>query len=275
MTGHRPSQEIERGPWTMRLDRTQRGGLVLRTVRFQGVTVIASASVPFIYVDYEDENIGAFTDHLDGSRNDVDVRPIVGGVDLHLVYDGAAPDYRYEHLWRFFLDGRFLTRVIAYGPGEEHGGKHAYFVPTRIVPARDHSSRVWSWLGPPSTGLWAHVKTEAQLIPYPDATWPFSFTVGNAGGEAADSTRRVTLRPGRSSATAWALAQNARETAAATGSVQPSAPGSRNSVPEVFNDGQPLADGESVLWLVERMSSSATPAVTGVDFAVDARTSGR
>src|SRR6187401_727531 len=123
---------IRRANWSVDYGWSAASGLRLGSCDYGGIRVIANASVPFIYVNYDGDAAGPFTDELRSERGKVDVRPIMFGFDIKVSYDLYGADYLYEHVWRFQDDGQFGSMVIIHGPGEEIDGRHTYHLPFRF-----------------------------------------------------------------------------------------------------------------------------------------------
>jgi hypothetical protein len=85
--------------------------------------------MPFVYVNYEGDISGPFTDRLQSSN--VHERSIMFGFDLKATYD-FGDDYQYDHVWRFHEDGQFGATIVIQGPGEEIHGRHTYHLPFRF-----------------------------------------------------------------------------------------------------------------------------------------------
>ena len=116
------------GDWHVRYYWSKSSGLRLGSCEYQGERVIHSASVPFVYVNYDGDSSGPFTDELKSNETAIEVRDIMLGFDLKATYDFYGPDYEYEHVWRFHDDGQFGSSVVIQGPGEEIYGRHAYHI---------------------------------------------------------------------------------------------------------------------------------------------------
>ena len=101
---------IKKANWHVRYAWSASSGLRLGICEYAAIRVIHNASVPFVYVNYEGDSSGPFTDELKSQTAKVEVREIMNGFDLKVTYDFYGPDYEYNHIWRFHDDGQFGSR---------------------------------------------------------------------------------------------------------------------------------------------------------------------
>src|SRR5436309_439705 len=73
---------IESSNWRVRYYWSKSSGLRLAGCDFGGIRAVHSASVPFVYVNYQGDSSGPFTDELQSTSKDVEVREIMRGCDL-------------------------------------------------------------------------------------------------------------------------------------------------------------------------------------------------
>src|SRR2546423_15452442 len=158
---------ITNSNWRVDYFWSKSSGLRLGVCDYHGTRVIHSASVPFVYVNYQGDSSGPFTDELQSTTTDIEVREIMRGFDLKVTYDLYGPDYQYAHVWRFHDDGQFGATIVIHGPGEEIRGRHTYHLPFRfdldLSGAGGDSIQRWTPVG--AVGYWADVPTEGRLTP--------------------------------------------------------------------------------------------------------------
>lgn len=243
---------VQQAQWRVDWRLTERRGLVLRECTFRSRRVLRAASVPFVYVRYENSDIGAFTDQLASRRGRVEVRPVLRGFDLAIRYDAFGEDYLYDHVWRFHDDGQFGGRVIVHGPGEEIAGRHTYFVPFRLdldVSGSGHDS-LQQWYSSGAAGQWADVSTEGRQTPAPGGRYDWQ-VVDKATG------RRAMIRADDGDdPELWGLRYRPEEAAAAIGGVQVAPPGADGSVPTIFAGDESVQDTDLVVWYLAARPAS-------------------
>ncbi len=255
---------ITRANWSVEYGWSRSSGLRLGVCTYAGIGVIANASVPFVYVNYEGDAAGPFTDELRSTRDTVDVRRIMFGFDLRVTYDLYGPDYLYEHIWRFQEDGQFGSAIVIHGPGEEIAGRHTYHLPFRYdlgISGQSGDSFQRRLAG----GGWADVDFEGRHVPL------------NAGGRGYDwrvidkSSRRnanIRARAG-DNAELWALRYKQIESWASWGAVTAAVPGSPGSVPAVYDNGETVQDADLVVWYIAHVPSIDRVSVCGPWFRLD------
>jgi hypothetical protein len=230
------------GNWHVNYYWSPGSGLRLGTCEFQGERVIHSASVPFVYVNYDGNTSGPFTDELKSKGTAIEVREIMFGFDLKVTYDFYGPDYEYEHVWRFHEDGQFGSSVVVQGPGEEMYGRHAYHIPFRFDLDLGTGGRN-SFQRQGAAG-WEDVDREGRFLPVapPNFDWR---VLDKKTGKAA----RIRARSG-DAAELWALAYKQSESWAAWGSAGAGVPGSPGSVPALYDNDQSVQNTNIVLWYI-------------------------
>jgi hypothetical protein len=65
---------VTRENWHVNYHWSQSSGLKLGTCDYQGIRVLRDASVPFVYVKYEGDSSGPFTDELQSLSTSIEVR---------------------------------------------------------------------------------------------------------------------------------------------------------------------------------------------------------
>jgi hypothetical protein len=241
---------IKQANWTVEYGWSQSSGLRLGICEYAGIRVIANASVPFIFVNYEGGSAGPFTDELRSSRTNVDVRRIMFGFDLKVTYDFYGPDYLYEHIWRFQDDGQFGSTVVIHGPGEEIDGRHTYHLPFRYDLDISGQSGD-SFQRRLTAGGWADVDFEGRHLPFSPAGREYHWRVIDKSRNKSASIR---ARAG-DNAELWALRYKQLESWGSWGAVTPSVPGSPGSVPAVYDNSQTVQDTDLVIWYIAHISS--------------------
>jgi hypothetical protein len=249
---------IRKANWTVKYGWSRSSGLRLGVCEYAGIRVIANASVPFIYVNYEGEPAGPFTDELRSGRSTVDVRPIMFGFDLKVSYDFYGPDYLYDHIWRFQADGQFGSTIVIHGPGEEIDGRHTYHLPFRYdLDISGESGDSFQRRLP--AGGWADVDFEGRHLPFNPGGREYHWRVID---KARDKSASIRARDG-DNAELWALRYKPLESWASWGAVTPGLPGSPGSVPAIYDSGQTVQGADIVVWYIAHVSSIERVAVCG------------
>jgi len=241
---------VKQANWTVEYGWSQSSGLRLGICEYAGIRVIANASVPFVFVNYEGGLAGPFTDELRSSRSTVDVRRIMFGFDLKVTYDFYGPDYLYEHIWRFHDDGQFGSTVVIHGPGEEIDGRHTYHLPFRFdldISGQSGDSFQRRLIA----GGWADVDFEGRHLPFDSAGHEYHWRVVDKSRNKSASIR---ARRG-DNAELWALRYKQVESWGSWGAVTSNVPGSPGSVPAVYDSGQTVQDTDVVIWYIAHVSS--------------------
>ena len=247
---------IRKANWTVKYGWSRSSGLRLGVCEYAGIRVIANASVPFIYVNYEGEAAGPFTDELRSGRSTVDVRPIMFGFDLKVSYDFYGPDYLYDHIWRFQADGQFGSTIVIHGPGEEIDGRHTYHLPFRYdLDISGESGDSFQRRLP--AGGWADVDFEGRHLPFNPGGREYHWRVID---KARDKSASLRARDG-DNAELWALRYKPLESWASWGAVTPGLPGSPGSVPAIYDSGQTVQGTDIVVWYIAHVSSIERVAV--------------
>lgn len=244
---------VKQSNWTVEYLHSPSTPLRIGRCSYAGVTVIHAASVPFVYVKYEGDSSGPFTDRLESS--DVHTRSIMFGFDLKATYD-FGDDYQYNHVWRFHEDGQFGSTIIIQGPGEEIHGRHTYHLPFRF-DLDISGSRGDSFQKRTRAGRWTNVAKEGgnKAVQAPEFEWR---VIDHA------NRRRAELRARQGDAAeAWALAYKRRESWASFGSAGSGVPGQPGSVPEIYADGQSVQNTNVVVWYIAHVTSLALPSSCG------------
>jgi hypothetical protein len=231
--------------WRVEYEWSQSSGLRLGVCEYQNIRVLHNASVPFVYVNYEGNSSGPFTDELKAKGRKVEVRDIMFGFDLKVTYDFYGEDYEYNHIWRFHEDGQFGSAIVIQGPGEEIEGRHTYHLPFRFdldISGADGDSFQRADAG----GRWHDVQKEGR------------FESTHATG-ANDEWRVLDKASGRSAAVrarardqaeVWALKYKPIESWGSWGSAGSGAPGTPGSVPAVYDNNQTVQNTNIVLWYI-------------------------
>lgn len=247
--------------WRVHYYWSKSSGLRLGVCDFGKQRVIHSASVPFVYVSYWGNSSGPFTDRLQSTSKEIEVRQIMRGFDLRVAYDIYGEDYRYEHVWRFHDDGQFGSTIVIHGPGEEIYGRHTYHLPFRFdldISGAGHDS--FQKAGP---GGWEDVRREGKFTP----TAPPAFdwrVVDKKTGDAA----RIRARA-HDAAELWALAYKPRESWGSWGATGAGVPGSPGSVPAIYDDGQSVQNTNVVLWYIAHIPAGERVSACGPWFALE------
>ncbi|SRR6266540_3790437 len=253
---------MEQSNWQITYEWSRDSGLVLGSCGFNGQPILYRASVPFVYVDYEGDAFGPFTDKLRSLSSEVSVREIMFGFDVRVSYDAFGPDYQYEHIWRFLADGQFGCRVVIHGPGEEIQGHHTYHIPFRYdldVGGRDRDSFQRRRSRKSGGGAWANVSKEGRFRAAGAGPRRYEWRVVDKG-----SDRRVSLRPGQhDSGELWVLQYSDIEHWSSWGGAMEGTPGSPGSVPAVYANRQPVQEADLVLWYIAHVPSDELPTACG------------
>ena len=247
--------------WSVQYRWSASSGLVVGPCEYMGVGVLHDAAVPFVYVNYAGDKFGPFTDELRSTTRRIERREIMHGFDLKASYDLYSDDYLYEHVLRFHDDGQFASRVVIHGPGEENGGKHVYHIPFRIdldVGGSPHDS----FQRRAASGRWTNVAREGGHKPA---------GVGTYDWRVVDPTqdRGVLVRPGDfDDSELWALSYKDVEGWSAAGGADEGIPGTRGSVPAVYDNNESVQDADVVLWYLAHVPSAELPRACGPWFAL-------
>jgi hypothetical protein len=247
--------------WRVSYYWSKSSGLRLGTCDFGGERVIHSASVPFVYVNYWGNTSGPFTDRLQSKSSTVEVREIMRGFDLKVVYDLYGEDYQYEHVWRFHDDGQFGSTILIHGPGEEIYGRHTYHIPFRFdidMSGASHDS-----FQKAGASGWEDVSTEGSFRPVAPPAFDWR-VIDKKSGHAA----RVRARAS-DAAELWALAYKEAESWGSWGSAGAGVPGSPDSVPAIYDNGQSLQDTNVVLWYIAHIPAIDRVTACGPWFALE------
>lgn len=249
---------IQKANWDVRYEWSASSGLRLGSCEYAGLRVIHNASVPFVYVNYEGDSSGPFTDELRSTSADVEVRVIMNGFDLKVTYDWYGEDYEYDHVWRFHDDGQFGSTVVIQGPGEEIDGHHTYHLPFRYDldisgTAGDSFQRRLS------AGGWQDIEFEGRQFPQvpwaPRDDWR---VIDKASGRSALIRGRA-----RDNAELWALRYKPIESWSSWGATGAGAPGDPGSVPAIYDNGQSVQSANLVIWYIAHVPSVERVAACG------------
>jgi len=246
----------ERANWRVGYYWSKASGLRLGACDYGGQRVIHSASVPFVYVNYWGNSSGPFTDKLQSTSNQIEVREIMNGFDLKVAYDLYGADYEYAHVWRFHDDGQFGSAIVVQGPGEEIRGRHTYHLPFRLDLDLSGSGGD-SFQKRSTANRWVDVAKEGRQKPthVPDWDWR---VVDKASGRSAKVRARV-----GDDAEIWALRYKQSESLASIGATETGVPGSPGSVPAIYDDDQLVQDANVVLWYIGHISAHERVAACG------------
>ena len=236
-------------------------GLRLGTCDYGDTRVIHSASVPFVYVNYWGNSSGPFTDRLQSTTNTVEVREIMNGFDLEVVYDIYGADYKYAHVWRFHDDGQFGSTIVIHGPGEEIYGRHTYHIPFRFD--LDLSGASGDSFQRAGTAGWEDVEREGRFTPV--APPAFDWRVVD---KKTDKAARVRARA-HDAAELWVLAYKPRESWGSWGSAGHGVPGSPGSVPAIYDDGERVQNTNVVLWYIAHIPAIERVSTCGPWFVLE------
>jgi hypothetical protein len=236
-------------------------GLRLGVCDYHGTRVIHSASVPFVYVNYQGDSSGPFTDELQSTTNDIEVREIMRGFDLKVTYDIYGADYEYAHVWRFHDDGQFGATIVVHGPGEEIRGRHTYHLPFRFD--LDLSGASGDSFQTQGAEGWTDVETEGRHTPVapPNFDWRL---IDKKTGKAARLRARA-----HDQAELWALRSRKLESWASWGSAGAGAPGAPGSVPAIYATGESVQNTNVVLWYIAHIPAIDRVSACGPWFALD------
>ena len=155
---------VKKSSWRVDYEWSASSGLRIGQADYQGIRVLHTASVPFVYVNYAGNAFGPFTDELRSVSRNVEVRDIMHGFDLKGTYDSYGEDYQYEHVWRFHDDGQFAAKIVVHGPGEEIHGKHVYNIPFRFDLDLSGESND-SFQRRLASGRWSDIAKEGRFPP--------------------------------------------------------------------------------------------------------------
>jgi hypothetical protein len=249
---------VTRENWHVNYHWSQSSGLKLGTCDYQGIRVLRDASVPFVYVKYEGDSSGPFTDELQSLSTSIEVREIMFGFDLKVVYDSYGADYQYAHVWRFLHDGQFGSKIIIHGPGEEIDGRHVYHIPFRF-DLDVSGAGADSFEKRSASGRWSAVSREGQFKPVgPPGTFEWR-VIDHADRKAAH------IRPGLTDddAELWALRYRRSESWSSFGGAEEGPPGSPGSVPAIYATGESVKESDVVLWYIAHVTSVDLPRACG------------
>jgi hypothetical protein len=256
---------LSRANWRVQYGWSASSGLRLGVCEYQSIRVIQSASVPFVYVNYEGDSSGPFTDQLKSTKSKVEIRDIMFGFDLKVTYDFYGEDYQYEHVWRFHDDGQFGSAVVIQGPGEEIDGHHTYHLPFRYDLDISGASGD-SFQKRRAGGGWEDVMYEGRYVPMhpwsPDFDWR---VIDKSSGRSASIRARA-----RDNAEVWALRYSALESWGSWGAAGSGAPGSPGSVPAIYDNGQTVQSADIVVWYIAHIPSVERVAACGPWFRLGA-----
>jgi hypothetical protein len=251
----------ERANWRVGYYWSKASGLRLGVCDYVGQRVIHSASVPFVYVNYWGNGSGPFTDKLQSTSNQVEVREIMNGFDLKAIYDIYGADYEYTHLWRFHDDGQFGSTIIIHGPGEEIYGRHTYHIPFRFD--LDLSGASGDSFQKAGAGGWEDVKKEGRFTPVAPPAFDWR-VIDKKTGNAARMRARA-----HDAAEVWALSYKPKESWGSWGSAGQGAPGSPGSVPAIYDNGQGVQNTNVVLWYIAHIPAVERVSTCGPWFALE------
>jgi hypothetical protein len=252
---------IRESHWEVDYFWSKSSGLRLGVCNYRGKRAIHAASVPFVYVNYWGNSSGPFTDELQSTTNEIDVREIMAGFDLKVTYDIYGSDYQYDHVWRFQEDGQFSSTIVIQGPGEEIDGRHTYHIPFRID--LDVSAAGGDSFQRRGADGWDDVESEGRFSPTAPPVWDWR-VLDPASGRSASVRGRA-----GDNAELWALRYRRSEAWGSWGAAGKGAPGSPGSVPAVYADGQSVQNANVVLWYIAHVGSVAIPAACGPAFRLD------
>jgi hypothetical protein len=254
---------ITRSGWRVNYYWSESSGLKLGLCEYGSVPVLHNASVPFVYVNYEGDLFGPFTDVLRSESAVVDVRDIVHGFDLKVSYDAYGPDYQYDHVWRFHSDGQFGSTIVIQGPGEEIEGKHTYHVPFRVdVDVSGESGD--SFQKRLASGRWSNVAREGRQRAAVDPPTPAWRLLDRTAGREA-----LVIAGASDDAELWALRYKRAESWSSWGAVAEGEPGTPGSVPAVYDDNQSVQAADIVLWYIAHVSSAEGISACGPRFMLE------
>ena len=255
---------ISQSNWDVNYFISPNSDLRLGSCSYNGTMVIYAASVPFVYVSYAADF--AFTDLLQSSSGNADIRNIVNGFDIRAAYDLYGGAYLYEHIWRFYDDGQFASSILIHGPGVEHQGQHSYHVPFRYDLDLDgfpeDSFQLWF----EGVGGWTDVPEEGRLVAGPMLP-PFLYQWQQVD---ITSGRRAMIRARDGDrGEIWALQYSGLEDWSSFGGAQSSPPGAPGSVPAVYVNNQGVQNTDVVLWYIAHIPSLNQITGCGPSFRLD------
>ena len=255
---------ISQSNWDVNYFISPNSDLRLGSCSYNGTMVIYAASVPFVYVSYAADF--AFTDLLQSSSGNADIRTIVNGFDIRAAYDLYGEAYLYEHIWRFYDDGQFASSILIHGPGVEHQGQHSYHVPFRYDLDLDGfpEDSFQQWFE--GVGGWTDVPEEGRLVAGPMLP-PFLYQWQQVD---ITSGRRAMIRARDGDrGEIWALQYSGLEDWSSFGGAQSSPPGAPGSVPAVYVNNQGVQNTDVVLWYIAHIPSLNQITGCGPSFRLD------
>jgi hypothetical protein len=235
---------LKKANWRVQYELSASSGLRLGVSEYQGIRVLHNASVPFVYVNYEGDSSGPFTDELKSKSQKIQIREIMFGFDLRCTYDFYGEDYEYEHVWRFHEDGQFGSTIVIQGPGEEIAGHHTYHLPFRFDLDISGASGD-SFQRKEPDGQWQDTPKEGRHVSIHAATTDDWRVIDKTSGRSANVRARA-----RDNAELWALKYKAIESWGSWGSAGSGAPGTPNSVPAVYDNNQGVQNTDVVVWYI-------------------------
>ena len=252
---------VEDAGWHVSYLWSKSSGLRLGVCDYRGDRVLQSAAVPFVYVTYQGNRAGPFTDELRSTSADVELREILHGFDLKVRYDLYGPDYEYEQVWRFHDDGQFGSTVLVHGPGEEIRGQHSYHVPFRFD--LDVSGKGGDCFQRRGAGEWVDVPREGQHLPVAPPNWDWRVLDRSTGKAALVRARAA------DAGELWALRYKRLESWSSWGGALEAVPGSAGSVPAIYDNGQSVQGANLVLWYIAHLGSVDGIAACGPWFGLE------
>jgi hypothetical protein len=254
---------ITKANWSVEYGWSPSSGLRLGVCEYAGIRVIQNASVPFVYVNYEGDVAGPFTDELRSHHDTVVVRDIMFGFDLKVTYDFYGEDYQYDHVWRFHEDGQFGATIVVQGPGEEIDGRHTYHLPFRYdLDISGAAGDSFQRRG--AAGGWEDVDFEGRHLPARPGSLEYSWRVTDKASERSANIRARA----QDHAELWVLRYRGLESWASWGAVAPGLPGSPGGVPAIYDDGQTVQDTNLVVWYIAHLPSVDGIAACGPWFSL-------
>lgn len=118
---------IERANWKVHWKMTESSGLMIYLADYNGKRVLWEASLPYVTVDHQTDNLSLEQDGVHGhgpfwvplgersQAGAVRQNDFRGGFELAV--DFAAGPFAYTQMWRFHDDGRLAPWLTIHGPG--------------------------------------------------------------------------------------------------------------------------------------------------------------